>query len=216
LIRERTWETAAFLEVCEAYQPRTISKAQMKPDGQFPVFGANGKIGLFDDFNHEHPELLVTCRGATCGAVNVSEPFSWINGNAMVIKGKADGYALNFLKAYFSHGFDFSDVISGSAQPQITRQSLAKLKMPVVPIDEQLAIVRRIEAAFDRIDRMVEEAARAAHLLDRLDQRLLGKAFRGGLVPHDPNDEPAAELLARIQAARAAAPNPRRGRRQRA
>lgn len=216
LIREKTWETARFLDVCEAYQPRTISKAQMKPDGQFPVFGANGKIGFFDEFNHENPELLVTCRGATCGAVNVSEPFSWINGNAMVIKGKSDGYVLDFLKAYFSHGFDFSDVISGSAQPQITRQSLAKLQMPIVPIDEQQTLVRRIEAAFARIDRMVEDATRAAHLLDRLDQRLLAKAFCGELVPQDPNDEPAAELLARIEAARAAAPKSKRSRRQRA
>lgn len=87
---------------------------------------------------------------------------------------------------------------------------------PIPPLEEQAEIVRRIEAAFARIDRMVEEATRAAHLLDRLDQRLLAKAFRGELVPQDPNDEPAAELLARIKAARAAAPRPKRGRRQRA
>ena len=61
---------------------------------------------------------------------------------------------------------------------------------------------------------MVEEASRAARLLDRLDERLLAKAFRGELVPQDPEDEPAADLLARIQAARAAAPKPKRGRRK--
>lgn len=87
---------------------------------------------------------------------------------------------------------------------------------PVPPKDEQAEIVRRIEAAFARIDRIVEDAERTAHLLDRLDQRLLAKAFRGELVPQDPNDEPAAELLARIKAARVAAPKPKRGRRQRA
>lgn len=216
LIRERQWETAQFLDVCDAYQPKTISKAQMQGDGKYPVFGANGKIGFYDQFNHDHRELLVTCRGATCGAVNISEPFSWINGNAMVIKGKADHFTLDFLRAYFSHGFDFSTVISGSAQPQITRQSLAKLRMPIVPMEEQEEIVRRIEAAFARIDRMTEEASRAAHLLYRLDERLLAKAFRGELVPQDPEDEPAEALLTRIREARAAAPKPKRGRRTKA
>ena len=80
---------------------------------------------------------------------------------------------------------------------------------------EQDEIVRRIEAAFARIDRMTEEATRAAHLLDRLDERVLAKAFRGELVPQDPNDEPASVLLERIREARATAPAPsrRRGRR---
>ena len=63
---------------------------------------------------------------------------------------------------------------------------------------------------------MVAEAARAAHLLDRLDERLLAKAFRGELVHQDPNDEPAEVLLARIRQARAAAPKPKRGRRTKA
>ena len=78
---------------------------------------------------------------------------------------------------------------------------------------EQREIVRRIEAAFARIGRLAEEAARAAHLLDRLDERLLASAFRGKLVPQDPADEPAAALLARVRKAPAAAPKPRSGRR---
>lgn len=98
----------------------------------------------------------------------------------------------------------------------INKGRFSKASFPIVSLNEQTEIVRRIEAAFARIDRMVEDATRAAHLLDRLDQQLLAKAFRGELVPQDPNDEPAAELLARIKAARAAAPKPKRGRRQRA
>ena len=105
---------------------------------------------------------------------------------------------------------------TGVAQLTLSLGKLRAFDIPTPSLDEQDEIVRRIEAAFARIDRMVEDATRAAHLLDRLDQRLLAKAFRGELVPQDPSDEPAAELLARIKAARDAAPNPRRGRRQRA
>jgi len=94
------------------------------------------------------------------------------------------------------------------------RFSLAPISVPCM--EEQAEIVRRIEAAFARIDRLTEEASRAAHLLDRLDERLLAKAFRGELVPQDPDDEPAEALLTRIREARAAAPKAKRGRRKKA
>lgn len=83
--------------------------------------------------------------------------------------------------------------------------------MPLPPVDEQAEIVRRIEAAFARIDRLTEEASRASHLLARLDERLLAKAFRGELVPQDPTDEPASTLLTRIRTERAATPKAKRG-----
>jgi type I restriction enzyme S subunit len=97
--------------------------------------------------------------------------------------------------------------------------SISKVKglpIPAVPLPEQREIVRRIEAAFARIDRLADESARAARLVDRLDERLLAKAFRGELVPQDAADEPAAALLARLRQTRATVPKrgpgrPRKG-----
>ncbi len=83
---------------------------------------------------------------------------------------------------------------------------------PRPPIDEQREIVRRIEAAFAKIDRLKAEASAALKLLGHLDQRILAKAFAGDLVPQDPNDEPARDLLARIIEARATAPKGKRRR----
>jgi len=54
---------------------------------------------------------------------------------------------------------------------------------------------------------------RRGHLVDRLDQSILGKAFAGELVPQNPTDEPTAVLLDRIKAARGDATAPRRKRR---
>ena len=85
---------------------------------------------------------------------------------------------------------------------------------PVCGGDTQAEIVRRIDSAFAEIDRLTTEAAAARRLLDRLDQAILAKAFRGELVPQDPADEPAGVLLERIRAERAATPNPKRGRRK--
>ncbi len=107
-------------------------------------------------------------------------------------------------------------VATGTAQLTIPLGKLRKFSIPIPPLEEQVEIVHRIETAFARIDRMTEEASRAAHLLERLDERLLAKAFRGKLVPQDPDDEPAEALLTRIREARAAAPKAKQGRRKKA
>jgi type I restriction enzyme S subunit len=69
-----------------------------------------------------------------------------------------------------------------------------------------------VDTAFARADRLEAEAARARALLDRLEGAILARAFRGELVPQDPNDEPADVLLERILTRRAAAPKPKRRR----
>ena len=102
---------------------------------------------------------------------------------------------------------------STSGVHNINSGELSSLKVYCPPLAEQHEIVRRIERAFAWIDRLAAEASSARALLDRLDQAVLAKAFRGELVPQDPNDEPASVLLERIRAERAAAPKPRRGRR---
>ncbi len=88
--------------------------------------------------------------------------------------------------------------------------------IPLAPISEQQEIVRRVESAFQKIDRLAAEAKRALELTDKLDEAILAKAFRGELVPQDPDDEPASVLLERIKTEREAAPKVKRGRRKKA
>ena len=106
--------------------------------------------------------------------------------------------------------------IKGVAQTGINLRDLKNLPCPDLVQVEQREIVRRIETAFAKIDRLKAEAAKALKLLGHLDQRILAKAFAGDLVPQDPTDEPAETLLARIRDTRAVAPKARRGRKAKA
>jgi type I restriction enzyme, S subunit len=96
--RGKGWVERSLGETCEMYQPKTIGTKDLVPNGPYPVFGANGVIGRYDKYNHEEPQLLVTCRGATCGSVNISEPKSWITGNAMVVRPLNESLDLKFLE----------------------------------------------------------------------------------------------------------------------
>ncbi|MBY5648592.1 hypothetical protein HFO45_10030 [Rhizobium leguminosarum] len=79
---------------------------------------------------------------------------------------------------------------------------------------QQHDVVRRIETAFTKVDRLAAEAKRAMNLLGKLDEAILAKAFRGKLVSQDEGDEPAEKLLERIRAERQAAPEAKRGRKK--
>jgi type I restriction enzyme S subunit len=83
----------------------------------------------------------------------------------------------------------------GVSQSNINAKKLAAFSFDLPSIEEQAEIVRRIEAAFARIDRMAAEAGRAAALLDRLEQATLAKAFRGELAGEEaltPDPSPIA------------------------
>ena len=139
------WPVVELGELCELYQPKTITQGDLVENGPYLVFGANGVIGCYDQYNHEESEVLVTCRGATCGTVNKSEPKSWITGNAMVAKPKDSRLSKSFLY-FLLKGSDLSRTISGSAQPQITRQGLAPFEIPLPPLEVQEQIVAEIDA----------------------------------------------------------------------
>jgi type I restriction enzyme M protein len=138
------WPIVELGEVCDIYQPKTITSNEIRATGKYKVFGANGVIGYFDEYNHEEAEVAVTCRGATCGTINFTEPRSWITGNAMVVKPKEKNLNKTFL-FYLLRGTDLSSVISGAAQPQITGASLKPFKIPLPPIEIQEKIVEELD-----------------------------------------------------------------------
>jgi len=141
------WQTKTLGDVCHVYQPETISQKQMA-GGEYAVYGANGPIGWHNQFNHEAAQLILGCRGS-CGSVHITEPRSWINGNAMVVQPKTDLIAPAYLAYALRGGVDLKDSITGTAQPQITRASL----MPVAisypeALPEQQRIVALLDEAF--------------------------------------------------------------------
>ncbi len=96
----------------------------------------------------------------------------------------------------------------GMTKASLSLRQLRDLQIPLPPLDEQRAIVARIDAAFARACSMLAAAESARAQLDTLERSLLAKAFRGELVEQDPADEPASVMLDRVRAERAKADAP--------
>lgn len=115
-------------KIVSTYQPKTISKTLLNDSYSYSVYGGGGIIGRFTEYNHEQSEFIVSCRGQ-CGISYLTLPKSWITGNAMVIR-PTKSYTS---KTYLYHTikkYKLTNYITGSVQPQITRQNLST--MPIL------------------------------------------------------------------------------------
>lgn len=174
---KKGWTYKKLGEVCKLYQPKTISTKEMVSDGLYDVFGANGIIGKYNKYNHEFPEVLMTCRGATCGAINISTPKSWINGNAMVVHIVDDKVIDKFFLMHALSAVEKNHIVTGAAQPQITRQTLAPLTISFPSLSEQKRIVERLDSAFENIDALKANAEKQLAEARTLFQKSLAKAM---------------------------------------
>ena len=139
-------------EIAQIYQPQTISSTELTEDG-FLVYGANGIIGKYIEYNHKTEQICITCRGNTCGMVNYTKPMSWITGNAMVIN--TDAHQDKVCKRYLYHylsAYNFNCIISGSGQPQIVRTPLEQLKVTLPTTSEQKQKALFLDKIQDKID----------------------------------------------------------------
>lgn len=171
---QRVYGNNVYLsEIAQIYQPQTISSTELTEDG-FLVYGANGIIGKYKDYNHETEQICITCRGNTCGMVNYTKPMSWITGNAMVIN--TDKYQDKVCKRYLYHylsAYNFNSIISGSGQPQIVRTPLEKLKITLPTISEQ----KQKAIIFDKIQDKIDINHKVLNLYIGQKQYLLRQMF---------------------------------------
>lgn len=125
-------------------------------------------------------------------------------------------FYLNYcLNSPMGRAYCWSVKSDGVSQSNINAKKLAAFSFRLPSIEEQSEIVRRVEKLFAFADRLEERLSQAQAAVQKLTPALLAKAFRGELVPQDPNDEPASELLKRLQESRAESAKASRARKPR-
>lgn len=173
---------------------KVLKKAQIEPgDIIFPNRGARDaqKLGL-EPMGYLIPESF--------GHGNINPQLTLIR--------VREGLDNNYLKLCLDSEFFLSQhrlATTGSALAFINLTKTKAVAIPIPPIEEQREIVRRVQDLFKITDAVEDLYIKAQWQLDKLPQSILAKAFRGELVPQDPDDEPASRLLDRIRQDRCAA-----------
>ena len=135
------WQEMRLGDICEIYQPQTIPQSDFTKEG-YNVYGANGLIGKYHSYNHEKEQIAIACRGNSCGAVNFTNPKSWITGNAMVINLDNSKNADKIFVYYVLLNSNLNYLVTGSGQPQITSNiKNHSIKLPTLAEQKKIAQV---------------------------------------------------------------------------
>ena len=142
--------------------------------------------------------VLIAMYGATIGKVGILTYPATTNQACCACSeylGVEKMYLFYFL---LSHKEDFIMLGGGGAQPNISKEKIVETLFPLPPLAEQKRIVNAVERWFTLIDELESNEGDLLKAIDKAKSKVLDLAIHGKLVPQDPNDEPAIELLKRI------------------
>jgi len=181
------WEVKKLGEVCGIVYGKGLPVKELKSFG-YPVFGANGIIGFNDKFLFEEPQVLISCRGAASGKINLSPPKCYVTNNSLVLDiKKKDELDRNYL--FFALNIaNKTKLVTGTAQPQVTINNAVELEIPIPPLPEQQKIVAKIEELFSELENGKQELLTAQAKLKTYRQSLLKWAFEGRLTNENLKD----------------------------
>ena len=144
--------------------------------------------------------ILVTCIGATIGKTGLISTEGACNQqiNAIIPSSLITSTFLYYscISEYFQK--EIRNHASATTLPILNKNNFTKLLIPLPPLSEQQRIVKEIERWFALIEQIEQSKADLQTTIKQTKSKILDLAIHGKLVPQDPNDEPAIELLKRI------------------
>ena len=142
--------------------------------------------------------LLLTNSGATLGVPKITTFSTTFNDGIaafLYINKEIQLYLYWFLK---SKTDSFRKIDQGAAQPNLNTDLIKSIPIPLPPLTEQKRIIKEIKRWFSLINQIDQNKSDLQTIIKQAKSKILDLAIHGKLVPQDPNDEPASELLKRI------------------
>lgn len=130
--------------ICVPKQWKTISKEDLTDEG-FIVYGGNGIIGKYEEYNHENSVIAISCRGEYCGNVHYTKPNSYVTGNSMCLDSLDRNIFNSKYLFYVLFYTNLDPIVTGSAQPQIIKKDVENFKVSKVDIVLQEKIVEAMD-----------------------------------------------------------------------
>jgi type I restriction enzyme, S subunit len=191
------WVETELNNICNIVYGKNLSKKNMTTNG-FPVFGANGIIGKYSTFHYETTQTLISCRGVNSGEVNMSPPKSYITNNSLILEILDSFLELKNLIFYQLKIINKQQIVTGSAQPQVTISNLQNFKIKLPPLNEQKRIISKIEELLSRIDSAKQSLEQTKLQLEQYRASLLKSAFEGKLTEEWRHTHDVVNLVSKL------------------
>ena len=195
-----SWEWVRIGSIFSMQAGKNVTAADIKAEKseKFPYqcYGGNGIRGYVAKYNTTGCFPLVGRQGALCGNVNIAEGNFWATEHAVV----TNGFGLTEIlwQYYFLTALNLNKLATATAQPGLAVSNVIESLIPLPPLAEQKRIANEIERWFTLIDELESNEGDLLKAIDKAKSKILDLAIHGKLVPQDPSDEPAIELLKRI------------------
>lgn len=169
------WKVGTLDEIFSLKYGKNLSTSMILEKGDYPVYGANGIIGYYNEYNCDKYSVLVTSRGNGSGDVSrTHHPKSFITNNSFVVE-PLEQYKyieLPFINGLFNI-IDFKSYCSGSAQPQLTNKAMRNICIISPPMEIVIKYCEMLETLFSHIECVIAENSRLSLLRDTLLPRLM-------------------------------------------
>ena len=166
------WKVKKYEDEFNVKYGKGLPTDKLTKDG-FPVFGSNGQIGYYTSYMYETPQILISCRGASSGVVNISLPKSFITNNSLICEmtNKTES-VFEYLKYCFLNT-NLVQYQTGSAQPQITINNIVKLKLLIPSTDVQIKFADKVRTLDKEVGNLQHQNSLLACQRDLLLPRLM-------------------------------------------
>ena len=162
----------------------------------YACYGGNGIRGYVSDYNRDGKFPIIGRQGALCGNVNFAEGKFYATEHAVVVTCFA-GVNVEWTR-YVLEAMNLNQYATATAQPGLSVATVNEVEFMLPPLNEQCRIAEFIANCFEAIESLTTQTNDLRLNLDRAKSKILDLAIHGKLVPQDSNDEPASELLKRI------------------
>ncbi len=171
------WEVMKMSHIVRLKSGGSITSLQISPTGTFPVYGGNGQRGYFEAYTHEGEYVLIGRQGALCGNINYASGRFWASEHAVVVT--PDRPLFTVWLGELLRVMNLGQYSVSAAQPGISVEQIARLKMPYPPVKEQERLADYISEEIGETQKMIDVTLKTIDRLTEYRTALITAAVTG-------------------------------------
>lgn len=169
------WTKKSIDDVFTIKYGKTLPKSKITESGRYPVYGANGVIGFYSEKNIDDYRVLITSRGNGSGDVlRTHDKEAFVTNNSFIVHPREEYLKVSYVYQLMKT-LGFANICTGSAQPQLTNNSISKLLILMPP----RGLIDRYCSVGDLVGARIESLISQNKLLVQAQNRLLPKLLNG-------------------------------------